>query len=64
MTESADVGMLREWLLTQLEVETEALRRMISAGLEPQGVTNHEREERINRLRMTLYSLDEFEKLH
>lgn len=64
MSEAVSVGKFREWLLGQLEIETEALRRMISARLEPRGVTNQEREERIIRLQNTLYTLDEFDERH
>lgn len=64
MAEPASVSKLREWILQELEIETEALRRMISARLEPRGVTDQEREERIQRLQSTLYTLDEFDERH
>jgi hypothetical protein len=64
MSEAVSVSKLREWVLTQIEIETEALRRIISARIEPHGVTNQERKERKMRLQNTLYTLDEFAERH
>lgn len=64
MMENLSFELLRSWIREQIEIESEALRRMREAGLTPAGVTNDEREQRLRRLNDTVQTLDEFNELH